>query len=246
MALKLVTFDITDTLLSLKVPVGHHYAKIGALYGIDASPEKLTENFKSSFKKLSLDYPNFGEGNIGWQEWWKKLVFRTFQSSLSEQPLSQNTANKISDKMIEDFKTDECWKLADGTEKLLKKLVSKNLTLGVISNYDPRLIEILRNLRINTYFKFVLTSYECKCEKPSYKIFQNAENIMPGVKKSEILHVGDNPEMDFMGAKKAGWKALLVTKNADFIVTNHCEIKRDSIVSDIKEIYPTLEKKGLI
>lgn len=246
MALKLITFDVTDTLISLKAPVGHYYAKIGGIHGIHASPEKLSENFKTVFKKLCVAYPNYGEGNIGWQKWWKKLVFSTFQNSITSQSLSTSTMDIITERMIEDFKTDKCWRLVDGAENLLEKLMSKNVTLGVISNSDPRLVDILNSLKINAYFRFILTSYDSKCEKPSYKIFQNAENLMQGVNKSEILHVGDNPILDFMGARNAGWKALLITKNVDRVTANHSEIERDNIVSDIAEIYPTLKTKGLI
>ena len=46
------------------------------------------------------------------------------------------------------------------------------------------------------------------CEKPELEIFRKVEQTMDR-KSNEILHLGDSHSRDFLGARKAGWSALL-------------------------------------
>lgn len=241
--LKLITFDVTGTLLKFRIPVGLQYAKIGSHYGVHINPDILSDNFKSSFKKMIIEHPNFGISDIGWENWWKILVERTFLNSLPEgTSADSNTISKVSSDLIETYKTKECWELADGAQCLLEKLISKNINLGVISNYDPRLHDILKDLNIDNYFKFVISSYCVKCEKPNPAIFKIAEEMCGEVKKEEMLHIGDNPKLDYAGAKSAGWNAILIEKN----VTATADIDKEWAVKSLEDVYKTLHQKNML
>uniref|UniRef100_A0A1B6LGF6 Haloacid dehalogenase-like hydrolase domain-containing protein 3 n=1 Tax=Graphocephala atropunctata TaxID=36148 RepID=A0A1B6LGF6_9HEMI len=247
MTLKLITFDVTGTLLALRESVGLQYAKVGLHHGINAPPDELSKQFYSVFKKLLIQHPNFGESDIGWQEWWRQLVFHTFQDSLPSKNLDKSPAlDRISLDLIEAYKTTECWKLAEGTTSLLDKLSNTSLRLGVISNYDPRLEDILKGLNIHKYFNFVLTSYSAKCQKPDPAIFKIVEDMNKDLMQNEIMHIGDNPKLDFMGAKGAGWNSLLLAENTSKIVDSFPEIKEEWIVKNVNEIYPALKNKNLV
>lgn len=249
MALKLITFDVTGTILSLRQPVGFQYAKIGSLYGLNASAERLSDSFRLVFKKLSVEHPNFGESCIGWESWWKELVSLTFHNSIQDKTLCRpQTMDQISKHLIEIFKTEECWKLVQGSQNLLEKLCKNNKRLGVLSNYDPRLQDILVNLKVHDYFDFVITSYSAKCSKPNVGIFKAVEEKNIDINKNEILHIGDSPQLDFVGAKNAGWHALLVTNNIDEVMGNHPNTKEseDWVVNSLIDIYDFLGKKCMI
>ncbi|KAG8286135.1 rhythmically expressed gene 2 protein-like [Homalodisca vitripennis] len=247
MTVKLITFDITGTLLALRESVGFQYAKVGSRHGIYAPPDELSKHFYRVFKKLLVQHPNFGANDIGWQEWWRQLVFHTFRDSLPSHNLEKSSAiNRVSADLIEVYKTKECWKMTEGSQTLLEKLRSKGLRLGVISNYDPRLEDILNNLNIHKYFNFVLTSYSAKCQKPDPAIFKIVEQMNKDLKKKEILHIGDNPKLDYLGAKEAGWNSLLIGENVTKITVDFPEIKSEWVVKNIGEIYATLENNGLI
>ena len=59
--------------------------------------------------------------------------------------------------------------------------------------------------------------------KPDGAIFAHALAVL-GVEASEALHVGDNPEADYDGARAAGLDALLVDRRA---AANHAGVITD-------------------
>lgn len=248
MTLKLITFDVTGTILALRQPVGFQYAKIGSLYGLNASAERLSVHFGLVFKKLSIEHPNFGESCIGWANWWRQLVLRTFHNSIQDKNTCRpETIEKISKHLIEIYKTEECWKLVEGSQNLLEEL-GKNKQLGVLSNYDPRLEEILVNLKVRHYFQFVMTSYSAKSAKPDKRIFNAVEEKNSNIGKNEMLHVGDSPKLDFIGAKNAGWHAILVANNIHKVMENHPDMKNSEewIVKNLFEVYNLLKTRRML
>lgn len=84
--------------------------------------------------------------------------------------------------------------------------------MGVISNFDHRLDVLLRNMKVNHFFDFVLNSYDAGCEKPDKEIFERAikEAEMEDLNPNECLHIGDTPITDYIGARAAGWHGALI------------------------------------
>jgi putative hydrolase of the HAD superfamily len=120
---------------------------------------------------------------------------------------------QLADTLITHFTDATCWAPRDGAVPLLESLKQdKSVTLGVVSNFDPRLHSILEACKLSDYFKFVLTSYEAGCAKPDPKIFRQALDLaaLEGLRPQQALHVGDNLDLDIKGAKEAGWEAWLV------------------------------------
>lgn len=75
---KLVTFDVTGTLLSTTIK--EHYYNVGKQHDIQINnPDLLTKSFKKYFKQLSIDHPNFGKhSGLGWKNWWKYLIYNVY------------------------------------------------------------------------------------------------------------------------------------------------------------------------
>ncbi|XP_044013833.1 haloacid dehalogenase-like hydrolase domain-containing protein 3 [Aphidius gifuensis] len=92
------------------------------------------------------------------------------------------------------------------TEILLDYLNNKNITIGVISNFDERLEEILISTKLRKYFNFIITSWSHGYEKPNSTIFQEAIKISKNINKftikpDEVIHIGDDINNDYNGAK---------------------------------------------
>ena len=212
--LKLVTFDVTDTLLAFRKSPGQYYADIAAKHGVICDSKKLTKNFKTHFKNLSKTHPNYGlSTGLGWENWWKQLIRKTIEDCNST--IDVKKLNSISYDLINAYETFSCWKHCNGALDLLSYLKHKGFTLGVISNFDPRLSATLENARIRHYFNFVITSYEAGFEKPNPNIFKVAMELsnINDLKSEECLHVGDSHSLDYEGAENAGWNAVLVSSN---------------------------------
>lgn len=205
--IKLVTFDATNTFLKFRVPPWEYYATIASNYGFKGNGNDIKPRILQGFKEMNKLHPNFGKDTIFWEQWWTMIVERAFQCDLDKENIL-----KISLKLIEDYKTAKCWEVAQGTEDLLEYLKNYGINVGVISNFDPRLHNVLNNLKLRSFFEFVLTSYDVGISKPDKKIFKLAEEkCKTNISASQCLHIGDDIKNDYEGAMNAGWHALLLT-----------------------------------
>ncbi|KAM3956893.1 haloacid dehalogenase-like hydrolase domain-containing protein 3 [Aphomia sociella] len=237
--LKLVTFDVTNTLLKFRVPPWQYYTVVAREHGFEGTEEDVKSRFLDSYNVMWKKHPNFGKCTIAWDKWWRQVVKRTFEGRL---PVSSD-ANVIADTLIEEFKTTKCWCAMEGSEKILNLLQKKGISIGVISNFDPRLYDILHNIGLIDKFDFIITSYEFGHSKPDEKIFKHAlerSNRCP--KASESLHIGDDVKKDYEGARLAGWHAVLVTKN----IQTEKPPAPNHVFDSLDKLYLALEKDRLV
>lgn len=205
---KLITFDVTNTLLKFKVPPWNQYGKVAREHGFTGDDNELAKRFVYKYRTMWKEYPNFGKGtHIGWEEWWIHVVKYTLSGQLPENA----DLDGISTHLINEYKTAKLWQTVEGGVNLLQLIKRKHIIAGVISNFDPRLYEILHNINLIKHFDFIVTSYECGYSKPDKNIFECAikkcnEHITP----DQCLHIGDDVVKDYRGAKNAGWHALLI------------------------------------
>lgn len=213
---KLVTFDVTGTLLKFRRTAGEQYVETGKKFGYILNADVVQTNFVKHYKRFDKEYPNFGSGTIGWKNWWKNVVSKCFMESYSGQ-LSDNDINYFFNDLIQSYSDNTGWKLANGSIELLEMLKSRNVTLGVISNFDARLHNLLKEMKLYDYFKFVITSYESGLLKPDCEIFKLAESF-GSTKPSDIkIHIGDNFDLDYKAALDAGWNSILISHSDDSI-----------------------------
>lgn len=99
------------------------------------------------------------------------------------------------------------------TEPTLRQLKEMKYKLIVISNASSkRNVEIyLKKLGLRQYFKEVIVSGSIGYEKPNPQIFLKAAEAMK-VSPREILHIGNDFEADYLGAKSAGMKSILIDR----------------------------------
>lgn len=131
-----------------------------------------------------------------------------------------------------------CWHKYPGTIELLDYLRKKELILGVISNFDERLEAILEDIRIRSYFSFVLTSYDLGVEKPDTLIFDEALRLTKkrhsiNISPQQAIHIGDSVNNDYIGAKDAKWNAILIQHDND---GNQKEIPAEDVFRNLRDL----------
>lgn len=209
MSLRVITFDVTNTMLRVAGSVGQQYAKIGKLYNVERSVESLDSAFKKTWSEYNSKLPNFGTHNgMSSQQWWKAIVKDCFRNTgeTSEESLSH-----VADHLFLHFRNAESWQVTPGADETLSTLTNMGFKLGIISNTDERLVELLTRVALRHHFEFVLTSVEAKCAKPDPVIFKQALELSQ-VNPSQVLHVGDDYKNDYCGAKQSGMKAVLLSR----------------------------------
>jgi putative hydrolase of the HAD superfamily len=200
MSIRLLTVDAAGTLVRPWPSVGTVYGRTAREHGIEVSDEEVDTEFYKTFGRLqTCKQTNEGEES----EFWRQVVTQTFR------PFA---GNKNLDPLFEElwnlFAKGECWKLAEKAESTLNTLRERGYELAVLSNNDARLRSVLNDLKIDQAFDHLFISNEMGCEKPELEIFRKVEQTMDR-KPNEILHLGDSHSRDFLGARKAGWSALL-------------------------------------
>lgn len=95
----------------------------------------------------------------------------------------------------------------------LELLAGRGIHLGMISNWDCSLPEIVSRIGLDDLLEVVAVSALCRCEKPNPALFREALR-RAGVPASAALHVGDSYEKDVQGARAAGMQAVLLDRKA--------------------------------
>ncbi|KAJ2608955.1 hypothetical protein H4S08_004251 [Coemansia sp. RSA 1365] len=213
--IRLVTFDLYDTIYTPREPVEKTYAEPLIRHGIKVDKQKLLKGFSHTVKHMREYYPNYGYGLMSSRDWWRQVVEITWGSvGVSKAKLGHKRMLTAREELIDKFNTSEGYRMYEEVPKVLKYLQQRGITCGVISNMDEAGEKVLCDLGIRTYFDFVLKSITVGIEKPDSRIFDMALNAV-NVPSYDTLHVGDSEEMDYHPARRAGMEARIVYRLSD-------------------------------
>ncbi|HZD67838.1 MAG TPA: HAD-IA family hydrolase [Actinomycetes bacterium] len=109
------------------------------------------------------------------------------------------------------FSDPASYRLFGDVAPALGSLAARGLKLGVISNFEPWLEEVLRREGILELFSVLAISGVLGVAKPEPAIFRAALDQV-GVAASTAIHVGDHPEMDGTAARAVGITPVLIDR----------------------------------
>jgi putative hydrolase of the HAD superfamily len=199
--IRAVTFDAGGTLIEPWPSVGHVYAEVAGQHGVRGlSAAVLNRRFAAIWQEL--EHFNYTRAE------WAEVVDRTF-AGLTRTPPSQT----FFDELYERFGQPQAWRIFDDVVPSLEALRARGLKLGVISNWDDRLVPLLRRLKLFEYFNAVVVSCDTGVSKPESAIFERATKQL-SLPARAILHIGDGAVADFQGARAAGFQALLLRRGS--------------------------------
>lgn len=211
---KVIFFDAMGTLFDLKTSVGEIYQQYASQSGVQVEAEAIQQAFINSFKSVSpLAFSPQELTLIKEQEfnWWKQVVAITFK----QLGVFENFVNFDSffEEIYYFFGTKEPWYLFPDTVDSLRRWRDRDLELGIISNFDSRLLELLNLLDLDQFFTSITISSQAGFAKPDPNIFQIALS-KHNLTAEQAWHIGDSPIEDYAGAKKAGLKAFCLNRSA--------------------------------
>jgi putative hydrolase of the HAD superfamily len=208
---QVVFFDAGGTLLEVRGSVGEIYSRAASQYGLHAEAEQLQQNFARWFR---LQPPLAFPGNTPAdklpsleKEWWRTLVRAVFADCGSFSHFDD-----FFDDIFERFRGGECWRVYEDVAPTLAELKRRGLRLGIISNFDSRLDDVLRACELDQFFDSVHISTRVGAAKPDPAIFQAALEHYE-IEPWQARHVGDTLHEDVEGAEAAGIQAILLDRN---------------------------------
>ena len=203
--IKVITFDAGNTLIRLSRPVGVTYAAVAKCFGAELNPIDLEHGFRAAWKTVprlpDLPGPRPDDG----RSWWRDVVIQTLENARAEvEPFDD-----FFDAVYHEFTLAGVWRLEPGALELLQDLRQAGFRLGIISNFDLRLREILKHVGVLDLFEQIIVSSQVGAEKPSPRIFEEALRRF-AVEPAELLHVGDEEKADGEGARALGIQAFIL------------------------------------
>jgi putative hydrolase of the HAD superfamily len=237
-SVEVVFFDAAGTLFDVRGGVGEIYARVAREYGVEADAAALESGFRRAFPRQPpmAFAPGTAEPELRRleREWWRQLVREVFAGVADFAHFDDYFAA-----VFDLFRTAEGWELYDDALPTLETLASRGLRIGMISNFDSRLFDVLRAFGLERYFAGVHTSSRVGAAKPDAAIFR-AALATHGLRPAEALHVGDSLRDDALGAAAAGMHAVWLDRRrrgsaADFPVR----------VSRLDELPEILERRRI-
>ena len=198
-----VFFDAAGTLFRLTRSVGWHYRDVALRHAADLGEDDLNRAFRRAWRDARAPHETEGARPDDDRGWWRALVGHVLDECGGAPGLDRDAY--FSD-LWSEFTKPDVWELFPETIEVLTALKDR-ARLGVISNFDSRLRAILSHLEVAGFFDDIVISSEVGADKPSEKIFSVALK-RAGVAASEALHIGDEPEADWIGAERAGLRAF--------------------------------------
>ena len=211
---QVIFLDAMGTLFDLKTSVGEIYREFALKHGVEADSSQIQQAFITSFKSappLAFNCDRLAETQQQEFNWWKQVVSETFQNLDLKEKFGDFEAFFI--EVYSYFGTKDPWCLFPDTIDSLTRWRDRGIELGVISNFDSRLIKLLNLLELEQFFSSTTISSLAGFAKPEADIFQIAlakHNIV----SQAALHIGDNPVQDYEGAINAGLRSFWLNRHA--------------------------------
>lgn len=206
--LKAIGFDLFNTLLTIE-PSALEHAVERLTFSLNISGISVEEDsFKKAHREAALRFINETrrDGRETHNRFWISAALMSQEYEI--EPDDSRIAAAV-DAYFSAF-MGRCH-LIPGTTEMLKSLKGV-YRLGLLSNFThpPAMREIIDSLGLTPHFDVVLISGELGYRKPHPLVFRLLIEEL-GVKRSQILYIGDDPEPDIVGARRAGIRPLWFT-----------------------------------
>lgn len=201
--IKTVFFDLGNTLIYMAPLPEEIFASLCKGQGIEVEPEAVKRAYEqadSFYLENMLKY----RGRM--EELWLKydnIVLR----ELSISDPSRRLARAIS----EGFREGHWWHFFPEVEEVLTELRQDGYQLGIVSNADEGVEQIISWLELSEQVDTITYSQDVGVEKPDPRIFHIALQ-KAGISPKEAIHVGDRYDADIVGARAAGIAPVLIDR----------------------------------
>ena len=214
--IKAVFFDFYHTLVRYEPPQEELEAKALKDFGIDVGPEVFRRPLVTADEFIYKEIARRPLSQRSPEE--KMALYAQYQGIVLKEAgieASEKVVLGLLGKM-QQFKIKLV--LFDDVAPALNELKGKGLILGLISNIEKDMTATLNELGLPSWLDIVVTSLGCGFNKPQPEIFQEALK-QAGVQPSEALYVGDQYQVDVIGANQAGMKGVLLDRHGYYKTT---------------------------
>ncbi len=209
--IKAVFFDLYHTLIHHDPPYNESLSRIMGEFGIKITAEKLRLPVAAADEFIYKEISRLGLNQRSHED--KMGLFAKYHAVLLKEAGIEVSAELIRHNIIGMQQIDFKRILFEDVLPVLKQLKQKGFTLGLISNVDSDINPLLEKLGLSPLLRVVVTSQDGVYHKPQPQIFARAAS-QAGVKVEESVYIGDQYEVDVLGAVGAGMQGILLDRNS--------------------------------
>jgi putative hydrolase of the HAD superfamily len=232
MPVRAVLFDAGETLVHPSPSFPELFTRVLSTRGIERSPEAVIDASRAVFHRFSeaaRDNDLWTTSPEASARFWKSVYARM----LGE--LGVGSADGLADTLYEAFTDQRNYALFDDVDATLDALDDAGLALGIVSNFEAWLEDLLGSLGVRERFGVRVISGVEGIEKPDPRIFTLALDRL-GIDAREVAYVGDNPEFDIAPARALGMTPVLIDRRGRFPESDGLRI------TDLRELGPALRE----
>jgi len=200
-----VVFDVVGTLVEPWPPVAVAYADVAARHGIATDTAAIAARFRAAWRRQEAvdagSAPPFATSRSREAGRWRAIVADVFSAA----PQSE----AIFAELWDHFATPAAWRPLAAGSGLVRAARQAGATVVLASNFDERLLAIAPQIEPLSLAGHVFASSELGWRKPAPEFFREIEARL-GCEPEELLLVGDDPELDIVAARRAGWRSLQI------------------------------------
>lgn len=211
--LEIVFFDAGDTLLRAHPSFPELLASICRENGYDVDPaavadiqERLAPHLVELAHETGIDAPSLDPEDS--RTYWSHLYRRvTGELGIYDEELVGVLYSR--------FSHPSAYKLFDDVLPCLTELKAAGYRLGLISNFEGWLQEMLVEMEVGHLFEVSVISAFEGIEKPDRELYQRALS-RAGVSPDAAAHIGDSPRMDVEPASAVGMTTILLDRHGRY------------------------------
>lgn len=207
--IEMVFFDAGETLLRPHPSFPELLATVASGYGYSFTAkeagdvqERLAPHLVELAHETGIDKPslNAEDSKTFWTHLYRRLLA---ELGIQDEDLVLE--------MFRTFSSPSSYKLFEDVLPTLAAISDAGYRLGLISNFDEWLEEMLVELEVGHLFEVSIISGQVGVEKPDPKIYELALEEA-GVAPDKAVHIGDSPKTDVEPSRSVGITPILLDR----------------------------------
>jgi putative hydrolase of the HAD superfamily len=201
-----VLFDAGDTLLAPAPSFQGRFVAVAAAAGLPLEEAAVDAAIAEAVR--AAEWPSDWTDPATQRGFWVGFYRRVLAALGHEQGMA------LAEALFAAFFSDPAgYRLFDDVRPALEALAGRGVTLGVVSNFEPWLEDVLALQGVDHLFAAVAISGKLGVAKPDPEIFRAALKEA-GAEPEATVHVGDQPVNDVAAARAVGITPVLIDRFA--------------------------------
>ena len=210
MKVEIVFLDAGETILYPHPSFSELFARVATEAGREVSPADVDEVRRRLAPHLVDMVEDSGaEGGISLSEKSSRVFWSFLYRRFLEEMAIEDEG--LVDALFARFSATSTYRLYDDVLPALRELGEGGYRLGLISNFERWLEEMLVELEVGHIFDVAVISGIEGVEKPDASIYLRALD-KAGVSPEASVHVGDSPGLDVEPARSVGMRTVLLDR----------------------------------